>query len=471
MKRILLALLLLPSLCFGAAYDVGIDQRPAANNVWEKRLLVSPVTTGIMSYNPATLLPVWLTLGAGMQVSSGVLNSVPTAWSAVAGKPDFATVATSGNYSDLVGIPATFAPEAHTQPWSTITSTPTTIAGYGLIDAASLSQLATKFDNPSGTTAQYLRGDGSTATFPSIPAAQVNSDWNSVSGVSQILNKPTIPSAQVQSDWNAVSGLGVILNKPALATVATSGAYADLTGKPTIPAAQVNTDWNSVSGVSQLLNKPTLATVATSGAYADLTGKPTIPAAQVNSDWNSVSGVSQILNKPTLTNGTVTSVTAGTGLSGGVITTTGTISLPNTGTAGTYSGVTTDAQGRVTAGTNRSQASATRSLNTAFQVSATQDSWVSYSVQITVTASIGGGQNGDVILEIATNSGFTTGVQTLSITGTGQTYTLAIALQGVQPQTGVVSGFVPAGYYARLRTVNNAGTPAFSYRAGQEALF
>lgn len=48
--------------------------------------------------------------------------------------------------------------------------------------------------------------------------------------------------------------------------------------------------------------------------------------------------------------GTVTSITAGTGLSGGTITTSGTISLPNTGTAGTYTKVTTDAQGRVTAG-------------------------------------------------------------------------------------------------------------------------
>lgn len=56
--------------------------------------------------------------------------------------------------------------------------------------------------------------------------------------------------------------------------------------------------------------------------------------------------------------GTVTSITAGTGLSGGTITGTGTISLPNTGTAGTYGSATqipvftTDAQGRVTAVTN-----------------------------------------------------------------------------------------------------------------------
>jgi hypothetical protein len=51
--------------------------------------------------------------------------------------------------------------------------------------------------------------------------------------------------------------------------------------------------------------------------------------------------------------GTVTSVTAGAGLSGGTITSSGTISMPNVGTAGTYGSassvavVTTDPQGRV----------------------------------------------------------------------------------------------------------------------------
>jgi len=63
----------------------------------------------------------------------------------------------------------------------------------------------------------------------------------------------------------------------------------------------------------------------------------------------------------------VTSVTAGTGLSGGTITGTGTISMPNTGTAGTYGSstqvavITTDAQGRIT--------SVTPTTITGFQVS------------------------------------------------------------------------------------------------------
>ena len=58
-----------------------------------------------------------------------------------------------------------------------------------------------------GTSGDYLKSTGSSVvwtTFPSIPAAQVNSDWNSTGGITQILNKPT------------------------LATVAKSGSYSDI---------------------------------------------------------------------------------------------------------------------------------------------------------------------------------------------------------------------------------------------------
>ncbi|CAI3798709.1 hypothetical protein GLGCALEP_02155 [Pseudomonas sp. MM221] len=287
-----------------------------------------------------------------------------------------------------------------------------------------------------------------------------------------------------------------ITGKPTFATVATTGAYADLTGKPALfsgnyadlagipatfpPSAHIQA-WSTITatpttlggygitdGVTQSALTTMLGSYATTAAVtAGLATKFNTPAGTTT---QYVRGDGSLATFPAIPGGTVTSITAGTGLSGGTITTSGTISMPNTGTAGSYANVTTDAQGRVTAGTNRSQSAATRALNTAFQISTTRDAWVSYSVQITVTASISGGQNGDVILEIASDSGFTANVQTLAISGLGQTYTLAIALQGVQPQTGVITGYVPAGYYTRLRTVNNTGTPVFSYRAGQEVL-
>ena len=54
-----------------------------------------------------------------------------------------------------------------------------------------------------------------------------------------LTDTPTIPAAQVNSDWDAESGIAQILNKPELALVATSGSYDDLTDQPTIPDLSV----------------------------------------------------------------------------------------------------------------------------------------------------------------------------------------------------------------------------------------
>jgi len=147
---------------------------------------------------------------------------------------------------------------------------------------------------------------------PTIPAAQVQSDWNQTnsSAVDYIKNKPTLFSGDY-NDLTNKPDLSVYALSSSLAAVATSGDYNDLSNKPTIPAAQVNSDWNAVSGVAQILNKPdlsvyalssSLATVATSGDYNDLTNKPTIPAAQIQSDWSQTnsSALDYIKNKPDL---------------------------------------------------------------------------------------------------------------------------------------------------------------------------
>jgi hypothetical protein len=58
-------------------------------------------------------------------------------------------------------------------------------------------------------------------TFPDTTTqytAAVNADWNATSGLAEILNKPTIPAAQIQSDWTQTNNaaLDFIKNKPTL---------------------------------------------------------------------------------------------------------------------------------------------------------------------------------------------------------------------------------------------------------------
>ena len=69
-----------------------------------------------------------------------------------------------------------------------------------------------------------------------------------------LAGKPTIPAAQVQSDWTAQSGIGVILHKPSIF----DGDYNHLTNQPIIPAAQVQSDWTAQSGLGVILHQPVI---------------------------------------------------------------------------------------------------------------------------------------------------------------------------------------------------------------------
>lgn len=91
------------------------------------------------------------------------------------------------------------------------------------------------------------------------------------SGLS-ILNGELVSTAPAQqpADWNALSGPTSIVNKPTFATVAFSGQAADLSGLATVA---------TTGAYASLSGRPSLATVATSGDYNDLTNKPSIPAA------------------------------------------------------------------------------------------------------------------------------------------------------------------------------------------------
>lgn len=74
-------------------------------------------------------------------------------------------------------------------------------------DTTSAHKFVTAADKAAWNAKSDFSGDYDDLTNkPTIPAAQVNADWNATSGVAQILNKPTIPAAvTVDQTYNAQS--------------------------------------------------------------------------------------------------------------------------------------------------------------------------------------------------------------------------------------------------------------------------
>lgn len=151
-------------------------------------------TTGVFSYTAPTYAAV---------ASSG-------AYSDLTGQPTLATVAGTGAYADLTGqpiiptVPTALSAFTNDSGYTTPTTVRTSISVSGNLD--------------------YSAGTGVISyTAPTLATVA------STGAYSDLINKPTIPAAQVNSDWNAVSGLAVINNKPTLFL----GSYVDLSNKPT----------------------------------------------------------------------------------------------------------------------------------------------------------------------------------------------------------------------------------------------
>lgn len=113
------------------------------------------------------------------------------------------------------------------------------------------------------TTVSGFTNDAGYITSAQASSAQVNADWNSVGGKSQILNKPTLFSGAYAD----------LTGKPVLF----SGNYADLAGKPVIPSVNYPvTSVNTKTGDVVLTNTD-VGAAATSHTHVigDVTGLQT----------------------------------------------------------------------------------------------------------------------------------------------------------------------------------------------------
>ena len=131
------------------------------------------------------------------------------------------------------------------------------------------------------------------ANSSSLATVATSGSYNDLTGT------PTIPAAQVNSDWNASSGVAQILNKPTLATVATSGSYNDLSDKPVIPAGVT---------VDQTLDTSSTNAIANSAVATALNGKADTSAL---SDYATTTAMNTALagKQDTLTAGTNITIT------------------------------------------------------------------------------------------------------------------------------------------------------------------
>ncbi len=208
MKKILLALALLSSQAFAGPNDFIFMQRNALDTGNIQRVIASPATTGFFTYNATTKLGGYTTFGSGLTWTNGVLSATMVPGPAGADGAQ----GPKGDKGDKGDTGNTGAPG--TTDWAGITNKPTTLSGFGITDAASQASLANyattaslssyattaslsgyattsalnsglagKFNAPSGTTSQYVRGDGSLATLDAYPAASNPAGYlNSISG-------------------------------------------------------------------------------------------------------------------------------------------------------------------------------------------------------------------------------------------------------------------------------------------------
>lgn len=318
------------------------------------------------------------TAGTGIDITGTTISadtSVVATQNDLAGKQDTLTAGTGITIQNNV-ISATAAQQVQSNWNETDTADPSYIQNKpDLSIYAESANLATV-----ASTGDYddLVNKPSIPSFDSTQMAAINSGVNSTkvgNYDAHIADTDIHVTTSDKSTWNAkqdaISDLNTIRSgaqagstavQPGdLATVAVTGSYNDLTNKPTIPAAQVQSDWSESdsSAVSYIKNKPSNLVQDASYVHTDenftsaektklagiesgaevnvqsdwnesdsssdayIQNKPTIPAAQVNSDWNSSSGVSEILNKPDLSvyatqsdlNGKQDTLTAGSNIS------------------------------------------------------------------------------------------------------------------------------------------------------------
>jgi hypothetical protein len=237
----------------------------------------------------------------------------------------------ASSWNDITGKPATFPPASHTH------------------SLADLSQ-------SSATSGQVVQWNGTAWVAGTVSAG--SSAWNDITGKPATFAPPVATSSVL---GGVKQGSNVTIGVDGTISVAApfSGSYIDLTNKPTLgtAAAAASTDFAAASHAH--------GNLTTAGAIGSTTGQIVVTTASgvlttaASISTSQVSGLGSLATQ----SGTFSGTSSGTNTGDQTITLTGDVTgsgtgsfaatLANTGvSAGTYTSVTVDAKGRVTAGSS-----------------------------------------------------------------------------------------------------------------------
>ncbi|RZA06520.1 MAG: hypothetical protein EOP11_10160, partial [Proteobacteria bacterium] len=388
---------------------------------------------------------------------------------------------------------------------------------YGRITSASSTPITGTL--PAGAAGQFLRSNGTAWSSQKI----LLSDLKSSIGSADLFSAPGCLASQALS-WDSITDQikcqNIILPGSAISGTIAAAQLPAFTGGDvtaaagstalTLPTVVAASTYKSVTvdtkgRVTAGTNPTTLAGYGiTDPLVANAGGVPTMKAGTYSTLPAAGNTGSLFISTDTLTlyrdNGTgwdivgaagagsaLSGVTAGTGLTGGGTSGNVTLNLTNVGTAGTYFKVTTDAQGRITAGANALLAADIPNLDWAKIASGKPTTLSGYGITDSLVANAGGAisfssglasarpttgftagrfyvstdtkaiayDNGAAWVDIVNASGGTNFSGSLSGDVTGTQGATVVAQVGAQTAANVAAGSVLANAATNLGT-NNA---------------